>query len=155
MNLIHFFSATTLIMPMGDFGPAPVLAPNFCYTHSARDKYFDAYLDSQKRSDNLVKLCYHIQGLKNNWDGANAEKFDENLIFKVAHILKALPQQPDIFPTTRKSIQLEYEKPSGDYLEFEIFQDNITCLMVINDEETHPTITEDSQIKNHIQQFYA
>ncbi|KJE25644.1 hypothetical protein LG52_3208 [Geobacillus kaustophilus] len=34
-------------------------------------------------------------------------------------------KQPKLFPTARDSIQLEFEKENGDYLEFELFENKI------------------------------
>lgn len=38
-------------------------------------------------------------------------------------VLAGLDVEPDVFPTARDSIQLEYENSSEDYLEFEVFPD--------------------------------
>lgn len=50
-----------------------------------------------------------------------------------AEVLKVLPILPDIFPTFRDSVQFEYEKSNGEYLEFEIFEDKIGVFCIADD----------------------
>ena len=45
------------------------------------------------------------------------------IVNKVRSIILKLEQQPHVFPTGNESIQMEYEKDNGDYLEFELFED--------------------------------
>lgn len=49
-------------------------------------------------------------------------------------ILKMLPIFPDIFFTFRDSVQFEYEKSNGAYLEFEVFEDKIGVFSISSDE---------------------
>lgn len=75
-----------------------------------------------------------IKKLEENWNDNHANPFSPNLIRKVAGIISVLKVQPQIFPTARNSIQLEYEKENGDYLEFEIYEEFITCYQEIGQE---------------------
>ena len=49
---------------------------------------------------------------------------------KCEKIIEKLSYQPEIYPTGRKSIQFQYELNDKSYLEFEIYEDKIMCLMV-------------------------
>jgi len=81
----------------------------------------------EKLSFNLNNLK-KIDKLKSDWNLNCAKPFKNKLIGKCANILITLPYQPEVFPTARESIQFEYEKPNGHYLEFEIFENDITVL---------------------------
>lgn len=69
--------------------------------------------------ENLQKLQI-ISSLKDNWNGEGASAFDVELIKKVGSILPVLAKQPEIFPTSVGSIQLEYDGSNDSYLEMEI-----------------------------------
>lgn len=79
-----------------------------------------------KRNEN-IKTLKSFKEFPDNWDGEGAEQFDQKLIDKCIEIINSvnLKFQPDIFPTGRDSIQFEYEKSDGEYLELEVFQDHI------------------------------
>lgn len=83
--------------------------------------YLTAY--GQKKS-NISKLD-DIRRFKENWNGNNAPPFQAHLIYVVNDLIQnKLPSQPEIFPTANNSIQLEYEKASGAYLEAEVFSEH-------------------------------
>lgn len=69
--------------------------------------------------ENLRKL-EQISLLADNWDGNGAKAFDKQLVAKVKDLIGALGVQPEIFPLSYGSIQMEYTKEDGSYLEFEI-----------------------------------
>ena len=50
--------------------------------------------------------------------------------------MRNLIHQPKIFPTGRQTIQLEYEKRNGDYLEFELFEEKVVVFNVLSEKET-------------------
>ncbi|APO46803.1 hypothetical protein BS614_24005 [Paenibacillus xylanexedens] len=92
--------------------------------------------EEKQRTRNLVTI-QEIKKLDDNWNDNGAEKFEEELISTVISIVTFLDFQPYIFPTARKSIQLEYEKSNGDYLEMEIYKDKIGIYMELeNGDET-------------------
>lgn len=64
-----------------------------------------------------------IASLKDNWNDNGATAFSEYIIQRSRDLIKKLDRQPLIFPTANDSIQFEYEKENGDYLEFELFED--------------------------------
>lgn len=66
-----------------------------------------------------------ILGLKDNWNDNGAKSFSRQLVEKCRLIVNDLVFEPFICPTACGSIQLEYEKEDGDYLEFEIFDDRV------------------------------
>ena len=63
-----------------------------------------------------------IVSLKENWNANGAGVFSEPFIRNVKSIVMMLDNQPEIFPTANKSIQLEYDKPDGSHMEIELFE---------------------------------
>lgn len=104
----------------------------------------------QRLEANLIKL-EDIKKLKFNWNGYNAKPIPEEIIEKVKKVIIKLgnDKQPEIFPTGRETIQIEYEyekkeiyyvveknfhipklsKSRERYLEFEFYKDKIECLI--------------------------
>ncbi len=91
-----------------------------CITNS---KTGDINLEETKMKRNLNKLdaFYH---LSDNWNGNGAAPLPSCIIENMKDIIMSLKHQPDIFPTACDSIQFEYEKGSGEYLEFELSENN-------------------------------
>ena len=91
------------------------------------------------RNIDLCKVQSHetlnkIFSLKDNWNLYGAKHFSIDLIDFVKKLVDKLDSQPDIYPTARDSIQLEYEKSGKYYLEFEIFSStNIKMFLVLED----------------------
>ena len=75
-----------------------------------------------KYSTNLEKLKL-ISKLKYNWDLYGAEPISKDLIDIMRNLIYGLKYQPEIFPTVCESIRFEYEKDNGDYLEFELIDE--------------------------------
>lgn len=113
-------------------------------------------LNRRKKERNLQTIEDFLL-LGENWNGNHAPPFNNVLIEATQDIIKNIREdQPDIFPTARESIQLEYEKENEDYLELEVFKDKIIVLMIINDEETEYDIslTDFQKINAIIGDFY-
>lgn len=105
----------------------------------------------------VLKNIARLESFRNfraNWNGNGALPFRERVIDKAKLILFNLPKQPEIFPTARQSVQFEYEKENGDYLEFEIFEDSISCLEIVSGMESESQIDE-SEIFSVVNNFYA
>lgn len=94
---------------------------------NAGDNVVSIYLSKTNTAlnNNLEKLN-RICALKDNWDGYGAKTLPEGLITKAGELIRELQVQPEIFPTADGTIQIEYEKDNGDYLEFQ-FSGNGTC----------------------------
>lgn len=71
---------------------------------------------------NNFKRLIEIEELPQNWNGNRANIFSKTLISTVRRFVESAIVQPNIFPTARDSIQVEYENNRGDYLEFEFFE---------------------------------
>ena len=84
-----------------------------------------------------------FSNLKKGWNGYDAKPISTTLVEMVKEALVSLSTyQPEVFPTGRNSIQLEYEKENGDYLEFEIFEDGkVSMYLSKGNEEVEKLIT--------------
>ncbi|WP_144603640.1 hypothetical protein [Algoriphagus algorifonticola] len=137
----NIWSMTSLAQPRLDSGFLLVIHSN----------------DSSHVSHDLRSNIQKLEGFKNlgfDWNGNKAEPFSEDLIEKAKSVLFTLNVQPEVFPTARKSIQFEYEKENGDYLEFEIFEDSAKFLQVINEIESSNKI-DCSNIFYKVNEFYG
>lgn len=75
--------------------------------------------DANDKSENLKKL-EEISSLKADWNGNEAPGIPPVLIKKTRALIKALPIQPEIFPTALETIQLEFDNDRHDHMEIEI-----------------------------------
>lgn len=112
-----------------------------------RDKHIERL---KKCSEKLIG----ISQLETNWNENGAAKFSSGLIVKCYSILIGLPFLPEIFPVADGSIQFEYEKNDGSYLEFNIFENEISEFIVYpNGKEIEQTVGID-KITEEVKKFY-
>ena len=99
---------------------------------------------------NLHKL-ERIATLGDNWNGYGAESLSAKLILQARNLLYELYIQPEIFPTAAGTIQLEYEKDNGDYLEFQLNgTGQCECFRIINGVEEFFSVHEIPEAINDI-----
>lgn len=84
--------------------------------------YWDGVSTMDAELLHSYQKLYEISCLAEDWNGNGAKRFSTELIDSVRNIVEKIVRQPNIFPTARESIQLEYENDLGDYLEFELFE---------------------------------
>ena len=75
--------------------------------------YTDELTRNREKLERFARLGY-------NWNGYGAEPLSAEVISQAKNLLRELYIQPEIFPTAASTIQLEYEKDNGDYLEFQL-----------------------------------
>ncbi|AKM20389.1 hypothetical protein GK107_15260 [Geobacillus thermoleovorans] len=111
--------------------------------------------DQVRKAENIAKL-QAIRELGNDWNGNGADSFSDKLIEKVFSVIHTIIKQPKLFPTARDSIQLEFEKENGDYLEFELFENKIDVFVSYADgREMEKSIPYDvREINRIIVDFY-
>ena len=117
---------------------------------------------AEKLNPRQISLCRlsDIKDLEQDWDGEGTQPIPGSIIVKATEIVLELMHQPSIFPTGRNSIQLEFELSDGSYLEFEIFDDRITCMSVPHREYDKATfrelgIAERDTIIDIVEEFYG
>ena len=119
------------------------------------DMYYDEFEDASELDINLYKLS-QISSLDENWDENGAPAFSQALIDNIRNMLPLLTHQPEIFPLSNGSIQIEYEKDDGSYLEFEINNDFLIKEFSIdcnNNENTKEYTFDINTINNIIDNF--
>ncbi len=80
------------------------------------------------------KIVESFNKLNPNWNGCGGLKIDQQSINLVSNLLSYLNKQPDIFPTGRGTIHLEYDFAEKRYLEFEVYSDRIHIFYDIDDD---------------------
>lgn len=103
------------------------------------------------QQENLRKL-EQISLLADNWDGNGSKAFDKQLIAKVKDLIGVLDVQPEIFPLSYGSIQMEYEKEVDSYLEIEINLNDTWDVFELNEngEESAFSVAADAEVVNKV-----
>jgi len=124
--------------------------------------YLMAYTSINSLEKNYIEASTtlnEIAKLKDNWNDNGASSFSEKLIEKCRGIVIQLAAEPFICPTACGSIQFEYEKENGDYLEFEIYEDRIEVFldtMSAGEEEFNlQGISATDKMKQMVVDFYG
>lgn len=82
--------------------------------------------EHKNRLDKIIEL-------KENWNGYGAKIIPDILKETTLIILKQLLYSPELYPTARQSITLEYEFEDGSLLDLEIFQNVYTLYFSCNE----------------------
>lgn len=77
-----------------------------------------------------LRTLENIQKLENDWNGYGAESFPTDVISLSRDIVMILDYQPEIFPTGRQTVQMEYELSDRSYLEIEVYEEKIKIMEV-------------------------
>lgn len=89
---------------------------------------------TQERQIANEALIRSFQDLPPGWNGYDAKPIPRDIALRAIRLLRVLHlQPPEIFPTGRESIQLEYDLP-GKSLEIEIKKDTVHFLLVQGEE---------------------
>lgn len=122
-------------------------------------KNYDKTLNIITQKESLEKL----EGIKNldyDWDGYGADPMNPEIYNNAAKLIEKVIMPPRVFPTANGTIQFEYHKKNNDdeYLEFEIFNNNIEVLFMRSDndyKEYTYNINDINKINNLIKEFYG
>ena len=108
---------------------------------------------------NLNKIN-KIAGFKENWNGNGAKSFSPEAIEMFKNIITNLDQQPEIAPTGRDSLYMQYDANDGSLLAFEVFEKKIEKVFVprgdMNKAETETVSTNLIEyVKENVNKFYG
>ena len=122
---------------------------NFVHIESGGARMSKEYYDNHRVLNEIAALPY-------NWNDNGADAFSPELIQRSRHLIERLQRQPMIFPTANDSIQFEYEKDNGDYLEFELFENGKCKLFHCDaDNKSERRFINDADINKEVNQFYG
>lgn len=93
------------------------------------------------------------------WDGHGSMPAPRSAVLRALRLLRLQPfrdHTPQAFPTGRQSVQLEYEKEDGAYLEFEVFADRTEAFgMGPDDEITVDTVVTAADAGQLVTKFFS
>ncbi len=141
INPFAVLSITAAVTVVSPFSPVSDLPDPFLMQHDISG-YYEKMDTNQKDSrsyysdivlsqnDNMRTLL-DIQNLEPNWNGYGGKEFSLEVISLARDIVIMLGKyQPEIYPTGRGTVQMQYELADRSYLEFEIYSDRIEVLEV-------------------------
>ena len=103
---------------------------------------------------NILKIR-SFERLLPNWNQNGAAPLSREVTERAVDLLQFLKIQPQIFPTARQSVQFEYEKANGDYLEFEVFADKTQCYSEIEGKEQQFLLSNQLKANHLVKLFHA
>lgn len=95
-----------------------------------------------------------IAKLGENWNGYGASPIPNSIIEIVQGLLCVLPIQPEIFPTARPSIQLEYDT-ADRHIEFEITEEKRVLMFFCAGDVSIEKEISLSELSNYVKRFYT
>lgn len=113
-----------------------------------------AYSEVSKRQRACSEKLAAISELQDNWNDNGAQKFSDKLIVKCYSILYKLPVLPEIFPVADGSVQFEYKKSDGSYLEFDISENEIVEFRAYPDGKEIERAIDNDNISEEVKNFY-
>lgn len=103
---------------------------NLCIGEGSRCLNSNSYVDLLK-VENLNKLdC--MSAFQDNWNGVGGVAFSDAAIHTFKNILEGLFKQPQIAPTGRNSLFLQYESTNHSILAFEVKETQVEMVCVPN-----------------------
>lgn len=95
-----------------------------------------------------------ISDLKGGWDGNKARPIPFSVIRRAKELLMTLPKGSQVFPTGRRTIQIEYYKGDDDYLEIEVSARSYEIYSLKGEDEFEDRVYK-KNIKNRVEAFLA
>lgn len=80
--------------------------------------------------EHSLKIIADIKKLEDGWNGYGVKKIPADICDIAEKVVSHLTVQPEIFPTARRTIHMEYNFENNNYLEFEIFEDDVRATFV-------------------------
>lgn len=112
---------------------------------------------NMRHSDTIKRLQSFLE-LNENWNGYGACVFSHQLVQRAIEIVQLFPVQPEVYPISNGSIQFEFEKPHGEYLEFEIGESqniNVFRITAEGSEQEYQTSLNTEEIVKMVKDFYG
>ena len=101
--------------------------------------------------DNYLRI-QEISRFKNGWDGYKARPIPLSVINRTKALLISLPRGAKVVPTSRSTVQIEYHKEGGNYLEIEVFPRSYEIFSIKGDDEFEGNVGK-REIKKCVEAF--
>lgn len=126
-------------------------------TFSKTKEYIVMQQELTYRKENIHKI-EQMALFEDNWNGNGGEKFTPEAIACFKNIIQKLDRQPDIAPTGRNSLFMQYEL-NNNILAFEIAVDKTEKVYVPNEDYSHAQVEQFdtnviSKIQDSVKNFY-
>ena len=107
-------------------------------------------ISTMKRlGDNYFRLA-SFRFLKKGWDGYQAETIPETVLSRTQNMLLELQSSSNpklqVFPTGRRTVQIEYFIDDDNQIEVEVFQNHYNAFVVVRGDETEKKVTKKEAI---------
>lgn len=83
----------------------------------------------KKKNEHALESLNEIENLPDNWNDNGTTVFSATIINKCKEYIMGLEREPFVTPTATGSIQFEYELDNGDYLEFNISENEVSVFL--------------------------
>lgn len=83
----------------------------------------------KEKNEHALESLNEIENLPDNWNDNGATGFSATIINKCKEYIMGLEREPFVTPTATGSIQFEYELNNGDYLEFNISENEVSVFL--------------------------
>ena len=83
----------------------------------------------KKKNEHALESLKEIENLPDNWNDNETSAFSATIINKCKEYIMGLGREPFVTPTATGSIQFRYELDNGDYLEFNISENEVSVLL--------------------------
>ncbi len=128
-----------------------------CKSFSKTKEYTEMKQELIYRKENIHKI-EQMALFENDWNGNGGEKFTPEAIAYFRNIIQKLDKQPDIAPTGRNSLFIQYEL-NNNILAFEIAVDKTEKVYVPNEDYSHAQVEQFStdvisKIQDSVKNFY-
>jgi len=117
-------------------------------------RFNDANRYSLDRLKQNKRILRNLANLKSNWNGYGGKSIPQGVIDQKEKIISDLDYQPQIFPTGRGTIQIEYFKNDDNLLEIEISDEEVFVYKVENGEDFEGSVEFDN-LSEMVTSFYA
>lgn len=121
---------------------------------------FLKYTKSNDRTDSRMSNISLLEEIKETQKKDEEDYVSDRVIDNALKLVFNLEHQPELFKTRENSINMQFEANDGSYLEFEVFEDRITCMIVPQrnyDEAVYPQVSLDNigEINAIVRGFYG
>ena len=154
MSLAQFSDTSTLSQGKPVFFPRfqNVVTEVYGKTDSVNDTKPALFIDlsmMKRLGDNYFRLT-SFRLLKKGWDGYEADCIPEVVVSRAQDLLLGVNEASNpklqVFPTGRKTVQIEYFVDEDNQIEVEVFQDHYNAFVVSQGEEKEQTLKKEEAI---------